>query len=203
MATCDLLRDAMMLRTADPLLERDGVKIHVVRSIDELICVTTLRARIFQHEQDCPYREEFDGNDLSGATHLLALRGDEPVGTIRLRWFANFMKAERVAVIQKERSISVAFALIYGACIFSQKKGYTTMLGHAERRVAKLWDKTGIAKTRKMRDSFTFSGIEFVEVLCDIPATIDRLSIDTPALVLNRPEGEWDEPGVLEVEAAA
>ena len=77
------------------------------------------------------------------------------------------------------------------------------MLGHAERRVAKLWDKTGIAKTRKMRDSFTFSGIEFVEVLCDIPATIDRLSIDTPALVLNRPEGEWDEPGVLEVEAAA
>jgi len=192
----------MMLSKPEPFITHEGIDITVVRSIDELVTVATLRSRVFQAEQDCPYAEEFDGNDISGATHLLAKENGEPLGTIRLRWFADFMKAERIAVLPKARTGPAVYALIYGACAFAQRKGYRTMLGHAERRVARFWKRTGIATPRENRDGFGFSGQEFVEVLCDIDQTAARLDIDTHPLHLNRPEGLWDTPGILEVGAS-
>ena len=35
-------------------------------------------------------RTAIDGNDLAGATHLIARIGSQPVGVIRLRWFCDF-----------------------------------------------------------------------------------------------------------------
>ena len=88
----------------NPIYEMSGVSVYVVRSVDEFVAVMTVRGRVFQDEQACPYEEEFDGNDLSGATHLLARYKGEPVGVMRLRWFADFAKAERCAVLKTRRA---------------------------------------------------------------------------------------------------
>ena len=38
-----------------------------------------MRSAVYIGEQECPYEEEFDGNDLA-ATHLIGYVGNEPAG---------------------------------------------------------------------------------------------------------------------------
>ncbi|HCX10824.1 MAG TPA: GNAT family N-acetyltransferase, partial [Hyphomonas sp.] len=59
--------------------------------------MSAIRSAVFLSEQDCPYEEEFDGNDFC-ATHLLLKAKGRPVGTLRIRWFAEFAKLERIAL---------------------------------------------------------------------------------------------------------
>lgn len=66
-------------------------RIKVARTLNELMQVIALRAAVYMAEQDCPYTEEFDGNDFCGV-HLLGTINDEPAGCIRARFFADFSK---------------------------------------------------------------------------------------------------------------
>jgi hypothetical protein len=70
----------------------------MVRDLNDYMKVVAIRSSVFLAEQDCPYDEEFDHNDLS-ASHLIAYLRNEPVATLRIRWFASFAKIERVCVM--------------------------------------------------------------------------------------------------------
>ena len=61
-----------------------------------------VRAACFIGELDVPYSEEFDGHDF-GATHIIAYVGDEPVGTLRMRWFQSFAMPERASSATSRR----------------------------------------------------------------------------------------------------
>jgi hypothetical protein len=63
------------------------LSVTVARSFEDLSRVISMRSAVYMSEQECPYEEEFDGNDLS-ATHLLGYVGDEPAGCLRIRFFA-------------------------------------------------------------------------------------------------------------------
>ncbi|MGB3626241.1 MAG: GNAT family N-acetyltransferase, partial [Henriciella sp.] len=89
--------------------------------------LTAIRAAIFMAEQDCPYHEEFDGNDFAGL-HLLAFIGREPVGTLRVRWFAGFCKLERVGVLPKHRGQQIERVLLAHAYELAARKGYRLMM---------------------------------------------------------------------------
>src|SRR5258706_14129840 len=62
----------------------------------------SVRGIVFIGEQGSPYDEEFDGNDFT-ATHILATVGGEPAGAMRIRYFGDFAKPERLAVLQRFR----------------------------------------------------------------------------------------------------
>jgi hypothetical protein len=81
--------------THDPVLRPTGIR--VVNGLDDMMRVAAVRSAVYIGEQSCPYDEEFDGNDLA-ATHLLALVDNEPAGCMRLRFFGDFAKLERLAV---------------------------------------------------------------------------------------------------------
>ena len=53
------------------------VIIRVARNLEDMQRIAVVRALVYMAEQDCPYDEEFDGNDLAGATHLLGEAGGE------------------------------------------------------------------------------------------------------------------------------
>ena len=53
---------------------RPVVTIKLASTSDELLQCYALRAAVFMGEQQCPYREEFDGNDYS-ANHLMLSTG--------------------------------------------------------------------------------------------------------------------------------
>ena len=87
--------------------ERDSVSVRVVRSMEEMTRVIAIRSAVYIGEQHCPFEEEFDGNDFS-ATHLICHKGHEPVGCMRIRYFADFAKLERLAVRDAHRNAGLA-----------------------------------------------------------------------------------------------
>jgi predicted GNAT family N-acyltransferase len=185
--------------------EAPGTKaptVAVVRTVDELMQVFAVRAQVYVAEQDCPYVEEFDGNDLAGATHLLARAGAEPVATMRIRWFAGFAKFERICVRAKFRGAQAAERLVEFGCRMAARKGYAKVLVHANQRLVGHWEHVAQMRARSGRPAFEYSQISFVEMERDLAADPDALSIDSSPLVLVRPEGDWDRPGVLDVSAA-
>lgn len=180
---------------------RTPIVVDVVRTLDELAQVVALRGIVYMGEQDCPFEEEFDGNDLCGATHLVARIGRAPVGSIRMRWFADFAKLERAAVLPRYRESGVAHALWEASAALAARKGYRRMLGHIEPALLGFWEKCAGFRLREGRAAFRFSDREYVEVIAELPARADAIGIDAPPLVLLRPEGAWDERGVLDESA--
>ncbi len=58
----------------------------VVSTAEELMQVFAVRAAVYMAEQQCPYEEEFDGNDYCG-THILGLADGKPAGCVRTAFF--------------------------------------------------------------------------------------------------------------------
>ncbi|HYD89280.1 MAG TPA: GNAT family N-acetyltransferase [Vitreimonas sp.] len=174
------------------------MRVDIVRRIDELLEVWSVRSLVYMAEQNCPYEEEFDGNDLAAATHLIARLGKEPVATMRIRWFAAFAKIERVAVRPGHRSGEISAALVKAALEHAARKGYTKVIGHVQKRLLRYWRRAADVRVREGRPEFRFSAYDYVEIEKDLAPRADAIGLDTPAMIVLRPEGAWDRPGVLE-----
>lgn len=174
----------------------------IVRSIETLIQAAAIRAIVYAGEQHCPLTEEFDGNDFAGATHLIVTRRGEPQGTLRLRWFADFAKVERVAVLADARDGDAARLLIRAAVDLAARKGYRRLIGHVESALIPYWKRALGVRVREGRPRFRFSDRDYAEIELLLPARANAITPDTDALVLLRPEGHWDEPGVLDTSSA-
>lgn len=173
------------------------VSIRVVRNMEDMQRIAVVRALVYMSEQDCPYDEEFDGNDLAGATHLLGESGGEPLGCLRIRWFADFAKIERVCVRNGHRSGRVARQLMTKAIEVIRRKGYQKFVGHVQEHLIPYWKRYGFIH-RAHRGVFVFSDRAYAEMEGRPEPHPEALHIDTDPLILDRPEGDWDRPGPLD-----
>ena len=101
-----------------------------------------VRAACFIGELDVPYSEEFDGHDF-GATHVIAYVGDEPVGTLRVRWFQSFAMPERLAVIQRFRGHNIGQLLLERARKLAESRGCNMLYAQVLPADVKYWEKQG------------------------------------------------------------
>ncbi len=173
----------------------DHIEIRVARTLEDFALVQAVRTLVFIGEQDCPWEEEFDGNDLT-ATNFLALVGGQPVGTTRVRWFADFCKLERLAVRKEHRHVEVGRHLFNDVLRFCARKGYRQAFGQCQVRLLPYFSDVFGAKV--IGDTFHFSDHEYFPISFPIPVDGDALKIDTNPMILQRPEGDWDRPGILE-----
>lgn len=125
-----------------PGAAKGSIGVTLARSFDDLMKVIAIRNSVYIGEQECPYDEEYDGNDLAAA-HLLAYIGDEPVGCLRLRFFAGFAKFERMAIRKEFRKSRAAMMLTRAVFQYCQKKGYRKLYGHSQKRLANFWERFG------------------------------------------------------------
>jgi predicted GNAT family N-acyltransferase len=176
------------------------IGVTVARTMEDLARVITIRSAVYIGEQECPYDEEYDGNDLS-ATHLLAYVGDEPVGCLRVRFFAGFAKIERLAVRKEFRKTRAAFQLVRAGFKLCQKKGYSKVYGHSQVRLVNFWSRFGFRIPENAR-YFVFSDFDYVEIVADIEPDPDAVAIGGDPYLVIRPEGRWHRPGILEQSAA-
>jgi len=176
-------------------------EVRVARTLNDLMQVQAVRALVYMGDQECPYEEEFDGNDLAGATHLLLRFGAEPVGVVRMRWFGAFAKMERLAIRREHRGGPALLMLARAAFDLAARKGYRKLMGHAQVRGEAFWKRYFKGRPRPGRPRFSFSDYDYVEIEFDLAPRADAVGLDTDPFVLLRPEGEWDRPGVLELRA--
>ena len=173
--------------------------IRIARSFEDMAQVIAIRSAVYLSEQRCPYEEEFDGNDFC-AMHLIAFRNDEPAASLRLRFFADFAKAERLAVRAEHRNCTIAFRIVREGLKICRRKGYRRVYGHAQDRLVNFWSRFG---GRPMRDrpKLVFSDFSYTEMLFEFDPSPDAISLESTGYEIIRPEGAWDEPGVLETSA--
>lgn len=177
----------------------NDLRVEVVRDLNTFMKVVAIRSSVFLAEQDCPYDEEFDNNDLC-ACHLIAYLRDEPVATLRIRWFANFAKIERVCVMKHVRGGSLVKLMIESAVEVIGRKGYIHIIGYIQKRLVPFWRQLGF-EPRENRSGFRFSDYDYVECERQIESPVDALSIDSDPYVIMRPEGDWDHENVLDISA--
>jgi predicted GNAT family N-acyltransferase len=168
----------------------------VVRTLDDFLKAAAVRSIVYVSGQQCPFGEEFDGNDFC-AMHLLGLVEGEPAACLRIRFFADFAKIERLAVLPEHRRSTIAFDIVRQAIRIIRQKGYTRIYGHAQEGLEAFWSRFGAHPMPDAR-SFAFSGHRYTEMLLELPRNPDAISLATDPLAVLRPEGAWDTPGVLE-----
>lgn len=171
------------------------VTVRIARSLDELMQAYVIRGLVFVGEQACPYAEEFDGNDAM-ATHLVAYAGAEPAGAIRIRWFAAFSKLEHAAVLKPYRRLGILRLLTEKAVEIAARKGYRLMYGTSQVDRLPVW--TSLGFTRASKPQFSFSDYAYIPVERRIEPSAHPILPTSPDLVIIRPEGDWDLPGVLD-----
>jgi predicted GNAT family N-acyltransferase len=181
---------------AEANADKRHIAITVAHNIEDLMRVMTVRAAVYIGEQECPYREEYDGNDFA-STHLLGYVGDEPAGCLRIRFFAEFAKLERLAVRKEFRSTRLSARLVKAGIELCRNKGYRRLYGHSQKRLVNFWSRHGFRPLENAAE-FVFSDFEYVEMVADIEPLPQAIAIGADPYVIIRPEGRWDRPGVLE-----
>jgi predicted GNAT family N-acyltransferase len=180
-------------------MARDGIEIRIAVDSADIAQVFAIRAVVYMAGQDCPYEEEFDGNDYC-SMHLLACAGGKVVATARLRFFAEFAKIERVAVLPRFQDMGIGSELVDAACEMCRRKGYKLVYAQIQRRLEDFWHRAGFERLGKNRQ-LVFSDHEYTEMVCRLRPHTDRITLESDPLIIIRPEGRWDHPGVLDASA--
>ena len=172
-------------------------KVVVAATPDEMEKAFRIRAAVYMIEQRCPYDEEFDGNDYTGTT-LLGYVDGEPAATMRVRYFADFVKFERLTVLPRFRATSMISRDVVSAAVsLVSRKGYRRGYGHAQLHAVRLWSRFGFRPT-STEPTLRYSDHAYVVMEGDFPAHNDPITMKSDPYLILRPEGRWDEPGILE-----
>jgi predicted GNAT family N-acyltransferase len=127
-------------------------EVRIARSLDDLLMIFTIRASVYMAEQDCPFAEEFDGNDHC-ASHFIGFVEGEPAGCLRVRFFGGFAKLERLAVRKSYRKSTLAFDLVRAGIEFARRKGFTRIYGHSREGLDSFWARFGAKHCRTETNS--------------------------------------------------
>src|SRR5260370_10924537 len=109
-----------------------------------------IRAAAYVAEQDCPIEEEFDGHELVAA-HFIGFIGTEPAACLRVRFFGEFAKIERLAVRHQFRRSRISFKLVQASFDYIKRKGFKKVYGHAQYRLVNFLAHFGATPLRHNR----------------------------------------------------
>jgi predicted GNAT family N-acyltransferase len=175
---------------------RPVVTMKLASTSDELMQCYMLRAAVYMGEQQCPYWEEYDGNDYS-ASHIIVYVDDEPAASLRVRWFASFIKLERAVVLKRYRSMGLFMPLLHWAMELGRKKGYRKAYCHGQRRLWPIFERGGFYRIDDR--VFHFSDHEYGAFAYDLDVNEKtQPNIFSDPMVLNRPEDRLETAGILE-----
>lgn len=194
------MRDEMQLEmtardTRRPRLGNRRTSVRIAQGFDDLLMVYSIRAAVYMAEQSCPYNEEFDGNDLC-ATQFLGFAGEEPAGCLRARFFGDFVKLERLAIRRDFRRSTLAFDLVRAGIEHARRKGFRRIYGHSREGLESFWARFGAKPMNN--EPFDFSDYRYTEMVIDLDPHEEAINVNSGPMVILRPEGDWDRPGVLE-----
>jgi putative N-acetyltransferase (TIGR04045 family) len=118
------------------------IHVRIVANSEERSQAFAIRRRVFQDEQGVPAEEEFDTDD-ERATHVLAERASQPVGTGRIVFHAAYAKIGRMAVLKEHRRRGVGRALMDALVGVATEQGCRQLVLHAQVHAIPFYDALG------------------------------------------------------------
>ena len=135
-----------------------SVSVRRARSEADVQAAIALRTDVFVVEQGVAPEEEFDGRD-GDALHLLAVDGDEIIGTCRLLLGEERVKLGRMVVRRERRGEGVAALLLEQADREGELAGARVIVLGAQLSAVKVYERAGY---ECRGDVFLDAGIEHV-----------------------------------------
>ncbi len=129
-----------------------------VHGAEEMEVALALRHDVFCREQGVPEYEELDGRDSDGI-HLVAVVGDELLGTCRLLQVGSTVQFSRLAVRADARRHGIATALLALADAETRAVGGRRLVLHAQTYARELYERAGY---RARGRTFIEAGIEHI-----------------------------------------
>ncbi|HVV93391.1 MAG TPA: hypothetical protein VHD15_08235 [Hyphomicrobiales bacterium] len=178
-----------------PRRGHNSIRFEIVTSYEQLLHAQAVRSICFVEEEGVAAKVIFDGNDWQ-ATHIIAYDGEEPIGTLRIRWFKDFAQFERTAFRQAWRNSHVLRACADFAFHHVQLKGYTRVITHAAPLYARLWRMLLGFQPAPGKEPLTIEGHEhpYIELIKVLPLLDGAITEQTNANVLFQVEGSWTLP---------
>jgi predicted GNAT family N-acyltransferase len=134
------------------------------RDDQELAAALQLRHDVFCVEQGVPAQEELDGRDREGI-HLVAVSGDELLGTCRLLIVGTTGQFSRLAVRRSARRLGIGSALLDAAEDEARQGGARRQVLHAQTYARSLYEGAGY---RPRGAIFREAGIEHIAMEKDL-----------------------------------
>ncbi|NDH61314.1 MAG: GNAT family N-acetyltransferase [Alphaproteobacteria bacterium] len=170
----------------------EAVSTKLAMRMEDTMQAFAVRAACFMGERDVPFSEEFDGHDF-GATHVIAYVGEEPAGTVRMRWFHSFAMPERLAVIQRFRGHDIGQVLLERCRKLAEARGCAMLYVHVLPADTGYWEKLG---WRRLESEESGSGAkQVVAMVKAVDPSKPLPEAEAPEAVVLRPELSHDSAG--------
>lgn len=157
------------------------VKVGLVADQRDYAAAMAVRALVWLSEPGAKFATQFDENDYN-SSHVLLWVDDEPVGTLRIRWFSEFARFERMAIRQDYRSFRIFRRLVGFAMDLCAAKGFKTVIGVARPPGDKFWKRFG---GESLGDPIIYNGMVTVPMLY-------RIKSDPHPAIARGPESVGD-----------
>ena len=178
------------------------ISVSTVVSYDDLMDILAIRAVCFMEDEGLPKKIACDGNDFQ-ATHVLMRCGDEPIGCVRIRWFHGFAQFERTAIRKAYRNARILKRMLEFAYDHVGMKGYSRIITFASQPYAGLWIRHHGWRQVEDRPITMLAGYgkEVLTLERAVPIRHEAITTNSPAHMIQRIEGSWDQPTLLETGA--
>ncbi|MGL5114936.1 MAG: GNAT family N-acetyltransferase [Beijerinckiaceae bacterium] len=177
-----------------------GSSVKIARDFEDMAKVFAIRGAAYLTDPEHIYSKHFDGNDFS-ATHLLGFLDGEPAATIRIRYFSDFARIERLAVIPQKRKSRMSFQIAKASFNFCRDKGYREIRGVAREELLPFWSVLGF-RIDQAKDPIHIYGMPHFEMIRTLEPNLETLTSAADPLTLLRPEGRWKVAGFHETSNA-
>lgn len=182
-----------------PPLGDNNIRTEIVKTEAQLRHSYAIRAICFMEENGVLADQAVDGNDMQ-ATHVVAYAGDEPIGSLRIRWFKDFAKIERSALRKAWRHPRNLKQFADFVLSHIARKGYTQVITHAQPAYARLWRSVLGFKIVEGKAPVLFYGHDepYLELVKTLTPPANAITAETDPTIMFRVEGEWDNASTFE-----
>lgn len=153
----------------------------------------SVRKTVFVEEMKIPENKEFDGNDHF-STHVVAYISDDnnlrPIGTMRIRFFADFVKFERMAVIKDYRKTDVSDKIMHYGFDYVAQKGYREVYGMCKQELLPRWQECGYQEIEGA-PKIEQNGMTLVPISCRLQKSSKVINMYSNPELLTALEGTW------------
>ena len=152
-----------------------------------------VREKVFVRELGVPKSKEFDDND-DVAAHIIAYKTQNnrklPIGTMRIRFFKDFVKFERMSVLRNYRKTTVASDIMEFGFNYVAEKGYTQVYGMCKKELLPRWQKCGYQPISGVKP-IEQNDMILIPIIRHLPENQKSISINSAPELLIKQEGHW------------
>lgn len=175
------------------MITDNDIKIDLVGSREMFDGAMAVRKQVFVKEQGIPEYKEFNRNDFCSA-HVIAYIQKRhrklPIGTMRIRFFGDCVKFERMAVTKNFRKTNVAENIMQYGFRYSSLKGFRAVCGMCKKELLPRWQKCGYHIIKHAKHAY-INGMELIPICRDLEPNPQALSMISDFYLLSAEEGHW------------